>query len=168
MRPQVSRELAARRRLAAGLTLLEVVLALAVLAILGAAFTTVFVNNMRHTSISGQRTQAAQVLNYFGRRVAGGDTPILPDLNDTTSWDYGELGIAFSDISSGEGFADPERYRVDINASRTVLLLGASVVQYDLSVCFQGANGESCVTGTTLGSPNTATPTGTPPLPGIN
>ncbi len=157
-----------RRRLAAGLTMLEVVLALAVLAILGAAFTTVFVNNMRHTTISGQRTQAAQVLNYFGRRVAGGDTAILPDLNDSMTWDYGTLGAAFADIASGEGFAEPERYRVEINASRNVTVLGAIVVQYDLDVCFQGANGESCVTGTTLGSPNTPTSTTTPPLPGIN
>ncbi|MBX3144853.1 MAG: type II secretion system protein [Trueperaceae bacterium] len=168
MRPQVSRELTARRRLAAGLTLLEVVLALAVLAILGAAFTTVFVNNMRHTSISGQRTQAAQVLNYFGRRVAGGDMVVLPDLNDTLEWGYGDLGTAFTDISSGDGFADPERYRVAISASRNVDLLGSRVVQYDLSVCFQGSNGESCVTGTTLGSSNIPATGLTPPLPGIN
>lgn len=155
-------------RAVAGLTLLEVILALAVLAILGATFTTAMLGNLRHTTVSGQRTQAAQVLNYFGRRVAGGDAAVLPTVGNSLNWSYGDLGTAFVDLQGGDGFAEPERYRVDIVASGTVTVVGASVVQYDIAVCFENQGGESCVRGTTLGAPALAGPGATPPLPGIN
>lgn len=156
------------KRAAAGLTLLEVILALAVLAILGATFTTAMLGNLRHTTVAGQRTQAAQVLNYLGRRVAGGDTVVLPLLGESLTWEYGELGTSFVDLEDGEGFAEPERYRVEIAASGTISVAGATVVQYDLDVCFQNQDGESCVNGTTLGAPALPGPGTTPPLPGIN
>lgn len=155
-------------RRAAGLTLVEVVLALAVLAILGATFTTAMVNNLKHTRVSGQRSQGAQVLNYLGRRVAGGDEALLPQTGVTLAWGYGELANAFPDLGGAEGFADPERYRAAITATGTVSAAGASVVQFDISVCFQHQDGESCVSGTTLGAPAQAGPEATPPLPGIN
>lgn len=151
-----------------GLTLLEVVLALAVLAIIGATITTAILNNLRHTTTAGQRTQGAQVLNYLGRRVAGGDALVLPNAGATLTWDYGDLGTTFTDLQGADGVAEPERYRVTITASGTVSVAGASVVQYDLNVCFQGQQGESCVAGTTLGAPALAPPEATPPLPGIN
>lgn len=163
-------ETARRRRLGQviGLTLLEVVLALAVLGVLGAVFTTAFVSNLRHTTTAGQRTQAAQVLNYVGRRVVGGDRSVVPALGSTLSWDYGELGAAFPDIAGGEGVAEPERYSVTVTGTQNVTLQEATVVQYDLSVCFNTSDGESCVRGTTLGSARDNPSGTTPPLPGIN
>lgn len=155
-------------RRSAGLTLVEVVLALAVLAILGATFTTAMVNNLKHTRVSGQRSQGAQVLNYLGRRVAGGDEALLPQTGETLAWDYGELANAFPDLGGAQGFADPERYRASVTAIGTVSAAGASVVQFDISVCFQHQDGEACVNGTTLGAPAQAGPAATPPLPGIN
>ncbi|HZJ10125.1 MAG TPA: hypothetical protein VFD39_10550 [Trueperaceae bacterium] len=152
----------------AGLTVLEVLLALAVLAILGATFTTAVVGNLRHTTVSGQRTQSAQVLNYLGRRVAGGDEAVLPAVGESLAWDYGELGTAFADLQGGDGFAEPGRYRAEIVASGTVTTVGATVVQYDLSVCFRNQEAESCTRGTTLGAPALAGSGTTPPLPGIN
>lgn len=159
---------ASREGRAAGLTLLEVILALAVLAILGATIVTSMLGNLRHTTVSGQRTQAAQVLNYLGRRVAGGDAAVLPAVGESLVWDYGTLGSAFTDIQGQVGFADPQRYRAEVTASGTVSVVGAQVVQYDIGVCFLAQEGESCVRGTTLGAPADAGPEETPPLPGIN
>lgn len=156
------------RRATSGLSLLEVVLALAVLAILGATFTTAMLGNLRHTTVAGQRTQAAQVLNYLGRRVAGGDAVVLPTVGNTLTWAYGDLATTFVDLQGGEGLAEPERYRASIEASGTVTVAGATVVQYDLEVCFQNQDGESCTRGTTLGAPALAGPGETPSLPGIN
>jgi hypothetical protein len=144
------------------------VLALAVLAVIGATISTAILNNLRHTTTAGQRTQGAQVLNYLGRRVAGGDAAVLPNLNDTLAWDYGELGDTFTDLQGADGVAEPDRYRVDITASGTITVAGASVVQYDITVCFQARDAESCVAGTTMGAPAIEPPGSTPPLPGIN
>lgn len=152
----------------AGLTLLEVVLALAVLAILGATFTTAMLGNLRHTTNAGQRTQAAQVLNYLGRRVAGGDTVVMPTVGDSLAWNYGELAAAFPDIDRTAGFSNPDLYRVEVSASTTVSVTGATLVQYDLAVCFERQDGETCVRGATLGAPTNAASGSAPPLPGIN
>lgn len=156
-----------------GITLLEVVLALAILAVLGAVFSTSILSNLRHTTVSGQRTQAAQALNYFGRRVAGGDPVVLPTaVGSAITWDYDELADAFDDLSGSDGFADADRYRVTVTAANEVSLFSgadlASVVQYDIQVCFQNQGAESCVSGTTLGAPASAPAGETPPLPGIN
>lgn len=153
---------------AAGLTLLEVVIALAILAILGATFSTAMLGNLNHSNTAGQRTQAAQVLNYLGRRVAGGDAELLPQLGESLTWEYGELGDTFQDLRSNQGLADPSRYRAEIAGSGTISVTGATLVQYDMSVCFQAQESESCVRGTTIGAPVNAPPDATPPLPGIN
>lgn len=151
-----------------GLTLIEVIIALAVLAILGATFTTAVLGNLRHTTVAGQRTQAAQVLNYLGRRVAGGDEAVVPVLGEALTWGYGELGAAFPDIDGKVGFAESGEYRAQITAPNTVSVVGATVVQFDLVVCYEHQDGETCVRGTTLGAPANAGPASTPPLPGIN
>lgn len=153
--------------LQAGLTILEVVLALGILGILGAVFTTSILSNLRHTTTAGQRTQAAQVLNYIGRRVAGGDSVVLPAAGETLTWEYGELSAAFADMS-GAGFGNPNQYRVEITAAGVVTVVAAEVMRYDIDVCFTRQDGETCVEGTTLGAPATATAEQTPPLPGIN
>jgi len=162
-----------RPRGESGLTLLEVVLALAVLGVLGAVFTTAILSNLRHTTVAGQRTQAAQALNYIGRRVAGGDSAVLPSaVAESLTWDFGDLGTAFPDLAGSDGFADPDRYRVVVTASSELTLFSgadaATLVQYDIDVCFQNQGTESCVRGTTLGAPATAAASETPPLPGIN
>jgi prepilin-type N-terminal cleavage/methylation domain-containing protein len=156
---------AARR--SQGLTLLEVILALAVLAIIGAVFTTAVLRNLRHTTTAGTRTQAAQVLNYFGRRIVGGDSALQPASGDTLSWGYEQLAAAFPDIGGATGMADVDRYRVDVSAVGTSTVAGATLQQYDVLVCFEAPDGESCVTGTTLSSSASSTGS-TPPLPGVN
>lgn len=151
----------------AGLTLLEVILALAVLAIVGSVFTTAVLRNLSHTTTSGTRTQAAQVLNYFGRRIVGGDAALQPLTGESLVWDYDQLSAAFPDIGGATGMADADRYRVQILAVGPSTVAEATLQQYDVTVCFQTSDAESCVTGTTLSSSVGATGS-TPPLPGIN
>lgn len=157
-----------RVRAVSGLTVLEVLIALSVIGVVAAAFTTSTVSTVRYTAVSGQRTQAVQLLNYFGRRVAGGDGTVLPAAGTPSSWDYGALPGAFPDLADQGGFTDPSSYRAQIDNAGEVAFAGASATRYDLSVCFHQGGGESCVDGTTFGpspSPSAATP---PLLPGIN
>jgi len=152
-----------------GLTLLEVIVALGIIAILGALFVTNVLSNLRHTTVAGERTQAAQVLNFLGRLAAGGDGDILPALGSSEEWGYGELGGAFPDIAGGEGFGDADRFRAGITAVSILEFAGAETVQYDISVCFLATEGESCVVGTTLGAQAPGNQGLAPlPLPGIN
>lgn len=151
-----------------GLTIIEVIIAVAIIAIVMGTLTTTVVSNLKRTSTTNGSTQAAQVLNYLGRRVAGAQAAVLPASGSTLSWNYGELETAFPDIASEKGVSDPKFYSAKITNSSTVSLAGATVVQYDLSVCHRLGGGEHCLSGITFGpSPANAT---NPEffLPGVN
>lgn len=156
-----------------GLTVVEVLIALVVIGIVMAAFTTAAVSTMHHTSITGARTEAVQILNYLGRRAAGGDETVLPVAGTPNVWDYGDLPTAFSDLHDHGGFSDPARYKATITNAGTMTFTGntttgASAVEYDLQVCYHAGGGdEYCVTAATLG-PEASGSTTAPPLPGIN
>ena len=156
-----------RARRQGGLTLLEVIIAIAVLGIVTAVLTTGVVGNLQKTRTFGGRTEASQILNYFGRRVAGGDNVVLP--SSTLDWDYGDLTTAFPELSREGGYAEPDRFRVSITNQGTVGVGSSSstATRYDVSVCFQAAGGESCLSGTTLGAAPSAAGSA-PPLPGMN
>ncbi len=151
-----------------GLTVIEVIVSLAILGVLTAVLTTSLVTSMRQNQVAGQRTQAAQVLNYLGRRVAGGDNAVLsPNVNNPLVWAYGELPAAFPDLSSEGSFVEPAAYRANVATIGNISLAGASAVQYQVQVCWQSSEGEQCVTADTIGPQ--PTPGGSPPpLPGIN
>ena len=80
---------------ALGLTLVEVLVAIAVLSLVLVAMNAVLLSSIRQTAISGSRTQAVQILNYLGRRVVGGETALLPPSGTAKVYDYGSLGAAF-------------------------------------------------------------------------
>lgn len=149
-----------------GLTVIEVLIALAVIAVVTAAFTTAAVASFHHTSVTGARTEAVQVLNYLGRRAAGGDTAVLPAAGTPNTWGYGSLAASFPDLTNQGGLSDPARYRATITNAGAVTLAGASSVEYDVGVCYQAGGAEHCVQATTLG-PSPTSGSGTPPLPGI-
>lgn len=151
-----------------GVTIVEVLIALAVVGVITALLSTAVVGNLQKTRTFGGRTQAAQILNYFGRRVAGGDSAVLPGAGAPLNYGYGQLTSAFSELTSEGGFAEPDRYRVEIVNQGAVTLAGASAVRYDVTVCFEAQGGESCVGGTTLGGAPSSGTGGVPPLPGIN
>jgi prepilin-type N-terminal cleavage/methylation domain-containing protein len=156
------------RRTAAtrGLTVIEVLIALAVIGVITATFTTTVVSTLHHSSVTGARTEAVQVLNYLGRRAAGGDTVVLPAAGTPNTWAYGSLGSSFPDLTNQGGLTDPARYRAAITNAGTVTLAGASSVEYDVNVCYQAGGGEHCVQATTLG-PAPSSGGSTPTLPGI-
>lgn len=157
-----------RNRATQGLTVVEILIALAIIGVVTAAFTTGVVSTMRHTSVAGAQTQAVQVLNYLGRRVAGGDNTLLPQSGTPLTWAYGGLSKAFPDMTDQGGFADPASYRASISNAGSVSFGGASAVEYDVRVCFKGTDNEHCVSAATLGPEPSASAASAPLLPGIN
>lgn len=134
-----------------GLTLVEVTLALAVIGILVAAFTTSIATNFRVTSTSGQDTQAVQVLNFIGRQVVGANPSTLPPQDEPIIWGYGDLTTTFTDLQDEGGFSDPDNYKVTVTDNGSVGFSGAgfTITRYDIEVCYQRSE-EHCMTGTTL------------------
>lgn len=151
-----------------GLTLVEVIVALAVVMIALGILATAIVGNLRVTSTSGARTQTTQYLNYLGRQVAGGTPTVLAVPGTPLAWDYGELAATFPDLpTGGGGLEEIDRYRAQVDHLGDVGFLGASAVQYRVTVCSTTATGESCTVGVTLG-PAPSVGNVAPPLPGIN
>ncbi len=150
-----------------GLTMIEVLIALAIFGTVLTVLSAALVKNVQQTTVSGQRTQAAQVLNYLGRRVVGGDNAVLPNANAELRWEYGELAQAFPDLRDEGGFSNPASYRVVIRNLGTITLATSSATQYRLDVCFVQGEGEQCIPATTVG-PAPAAPGNNPLLPGIN
>lgn len=151
-----------------GLSLVEVIVALAVVMIAIGILTTAVVSNIRLTSTSGARTQTTQYLNYLGRLVSGGAPVVLAESGSPIEWAYGELGVTFSDLpTGGGGLEEAARYRAEIENLGAVTFLGANAVQYRVRICSQTATGESCAVGLTLG-PAPSVGIAAPPLPGIN
>jgi prepilin-type N-terminal cleavage/methylation domain-containing protein len=152
-----------RRR---GLTIIEVLVALAIIAVAFTLLSTALVGSLQQTSRAGTRTQTTQYLEFLGRQVAGGSGAVLAAAGTPIAWAYGALDDAFPELP-GAGGADAAAYRAEVAQVATVAFAGASAVQYRITVCTQDATGETCVAGTTLGPPPSAG--GTPPLlPGIN
>lgn len=151
-----------------GLSLVEVIIALAVVAIAFAILSTALVGQLRFSGNANARTQTAQYLNYFGRLVAGGDAAVLPALGASEVWDYGALGTDFPDLPAGSGLEATDRYRVQIDSVAVVTYVGATGVQYRVTVCSVTPTGESCAVGATIGPAPLAGGGSAPPLPGIN
>jgi len=150
------------RRLRDGFTLVEVILAIAVLAIVLVAVSTTIVSSIQHNVTSGSRSQASQVLNYFGRRIAGGEIDSLGG----TEWDYGELPGAFQDLTRESNLADSALYSAEVEQLPNIGLGDTAIPHYRITVCWDGANGESCVSGDTAGAGPGSTSGEL--LPGIN
>lgn len=156
-----------------GLTIVEVLVALAVLAIVIAVLTTAMVTSMQQNVVAGGRTQAVQILNYLGRLASGGDARVITErlVGSYVRWDYGELPTVFTELAAGDGFMSPERYRAEV-INRDELVIGAApmihLIHYWVQVCWQAPNGEQCVSGDTAG-PALDPPAGSPPpLPFVN
>lgn len=157
-----------RRRLA-GLTVVEVLVALAVLGIVTAAITTTYISSIRHNSDAGMRTQSAQLLNAIGRRVAGSDPALLPTASTPLSWDYGQLAAAFPDLD-GVGYAEINRHRLTVTNLGVVRLGTAETIHYRIETCTQaqGGGAERCLVGNTAGYPPGPPDPDAGQLPGIN
>lgn len=136
-----------------GLTIIEVLIAMAIVGVVVAILSTITVSSLRHDAISGSRTQAVQILSYLGRLASGSDATLLA--SDGT-WDYGELQGTFTELRTEARHANPALYRAEVEQLGTTGL-GASVVElYRVTVCWQQAGEEHCVSGNTAGPPPTA------------
>lgn len=145
-----------------GLTMIEVLLAIAVLAIALAAIAMTTTSGLRQNAIAGGRTQAAQVLNYLGRRVAGGEAAQLQPLQ----WNYGELAGTFEEMSNDGNLSNPELYKAEIRMLETLGIGASTMVHYQIEVCWEQGDSENCLVGDTAGPALTGS-TGDS-LPGIN
>lgn len=153
-----------------GLTLVEVVVALAILAIALGTLTGLLIGGMRQNLSSGKRTQASQVLNHLGRLLVGGDPRLLAPAGEPLTWDYGELAATFPELAGAGNLSQPELYRVRVENLGTpteVADLGVRLDAYRLEVCWKDGAHEACVAGEAIAAP----PGGgghPPPIPLIN
>ncbi|MBX3139915.1 MAG: type II secretion system protein [Trueperaceae bacterium] len=150
------------QRRTGGFTLIEVMMAITVLGIVLAAVSFTMMSSMRQNHAAGNRSQAAQVMNYLGRRIAGGDISKLGG----TSWDYGTLATSFTDLSRESNLADTDLYRAEVAEFPRIGLGGTTIPHYRVTVCWNNGGDESCVSGDTAG-PGPGAASGES-LPGIN
>lgn len=149
----------------AGMSLVEVLIAVAILGVVVAVLSTTTMTTVRTNSNSGGRTQATQVLNYLGRLVAGADEVLFA--NEELTWDYGTLPDHFVELQQEVGRADPRLYRAEV-ADIGETGLGTAVLQeYEVTVCWLTGGAESCVTGRTAGPAPVEDDEVMAPLPGI-
>lgn len=151
-----------------GLSLVEVLIALAVVAVAFAILSTALVSQLRVSGNANARTQTTQYLNYLGRLVVGGTAAALPAVGESLAWDYGELGTAFPDLPVAGGLEGADRYRARIDSVAAITYVGATGVQYRVTVCSMTPTGESCSVAATIGPAPLASGGTPPPLPGIN
>ena len=143
------------------MTLLEVLFALGILGIVLAMFMTSFVSTLRQDASSGQRTQAVRVLDYLGRLVVNNDSRLVPDDAGGgggipfPAWNYGDLGTNFQELSDN-GFGDPANYRATVLPLEVVTFESVSMVHYQVEVCWQTSQDESCVIADTIAPPLTS------------
>ena len=127
-------------------------MALAVFGIIAAALSFSITSNLNHTSKTGQKSQAAQLLNYLGRRVADSDVAVLPESEaNPLLWDYDQLGSAFTELIDDDELVDLSRYKAKITEVGTVSIDAITMTQYNVEVCYKSnGDNESCVQGITL------------------
>lgn len=134
-------------RSAAGLSLLETVVAIAICGIVLAALSTVTVSSLQESNQGNYRTQATQILDTVGRRIAGG-------IGQSTQLKVGESmtleGAAVDQLMNVSAFRE-EAFEVTIENAAVFAVGTTRLSEYQVTVCFQGGPSESCVSGVTLG-----------------
>ncbi len=150
-----------------GLSVVEVIMAVSIIAIMFAVLTPALINSSQRTAITGQTVQASLVLNYLVRQIVGGNNDVLASADNALSWDYGNLGSSDLGFANEKDLANPNLYKVVISQEAVVKLLSAVSVQYKVQVCFVQGQGDICVDAVTLGPSPTKTGLGRI-LPGVN
>jgi prepilin-type N-terminal cleavage/methylation domain-containing protein len=159
-------------KLERGMTIVEVLVAVVILSIVLVAFAGVIVGNIRQNATSGNRTAAAQVLNYLGRRAAEGQAAVLPAVGGSSRiWNYGTLNREFPELKQERNAANSDLYRAEIidqGSPAWSTAKVASLVSYQINVCWKDAGKESCVSAQTI-APELVKPVDFEPIiPGMN
>lgn len=129
-----------------GLTLLETVVAIAICGIVLGALATVSTSALRESRQGNHKTQATQVLDTLGRRIAGGLDPslLLPQGESLTL-----TGAQVDALMSLRGFREGAFEATIVNQGD--FALGTTRLhRYVVEVCYDGPDGR-CVRGVTLG-----------------
>ncbi len=150
-----------------GLSIIEVIMAVAVIAVMFAVLTPALIDNSKRTAVTGQSAQASLLLNFFVRQVVGGNSAVLAYEATPLSWTYGELTNASFGLATENDIANPDLYQLTVINEGVVNYLGAEAVQYKTEVCFMQQGQENCIHATTLGPGPISTGIGSY-LPGIN
>lgn len=155
-----------------GLTLVEVLVSIVILSIVLVAFAGVIVSNIRQNAMSGNRTAAAQLMNYLGRRAVEGQSAVLPtDPETEVAWNYNTLRSSFPDLTQEKQAANPDVYRAEvINTGQPAWAAGTNLTGYTVRVCWKAndaPNGEACVESQTFAPISTGAIV-LPPISGIN
>lgn len=142
---------------ARGLTIVEVLVALAIIGTLLAVFSTSVTSNFSHTRQTGQTTQATQILNYISKEVTTGSNTFLPTAAaPLTSWDYGQLSSQFPNLNLTSGLSNSALYKATVTHAGQITVGSNTVTQYNMSVCFKQASTEKCLSGVTFGGSDAA------------
>jgi Tfp pilus assembly protein PilV len=154
-----------------GLTLIEAIIAVTILAVIITAFAGVVVTSIRQNALSGGRAAAVQLSNFLGGRALEGDTAVLPSSGTTTrTWAYKSLATSFSELTEKRQFANSDLYRAEVSSQGTpawASAKGLALRSYRINVCWESPEGESCVQVETVG-PEPSAGGSTPPLAGLN
>lgn len=150
-----------------GISIVEVVMAVSIIAIMFAVLTPALIDNSKRTAITGQTAQASLFLNFFVRQIVGGNSQVLASAATPLQWNYGQLSSSSLGLTNEKDLAKPDLYKVTISNQAIVSLLGSSATQYEVKLCFKQGNDEICIQAHTLGPAPTASGSGTI-LPGIN
>jgi type II secretory pathway pseudopilin PulG len=150
-----------------GISIIEVIMAVSVIAIMFAVLTPALIDNSKRTAQTGELIQASLMLNYFVRQVVGGNSLVLAKDTTPVSWNYGALSSSALGLSTEKDLGNPNLYKVTISNQGEITVLTASATQYQIDICFKRASDETCINAKTLGPASTATGAGRV-LPGIN
>ncbi len=130
-----------------GLTLLETIVALAVVSIVLGSLATVSTSSLRESRAGNNKTQATQILDTVGRRIAGGEEAgLLPAEGKEL-----ELSSTALESLTNMDLADAAEYEVTIENVGDLTVSMSQLAQYRVTVCYAGSEGERCVVGATLG-----------------
>ncbi len=141
-----------------GLTLVEVLIALAVIGMLIGVFSLSLTSSLSVTETTGQEGQINQLLNQLVRRVVDGETALLSASGQSKTYDYGQL----SGIISQGTISDLSSYKASIVATGSVSLSNTSITQYTITICSKNET-EKCLSAVTFGPSPDDTLDGNPP-----
>lgn len=137
-----------------GLTLIEVLVALAILGIIIAVYSASFTSSLQTTRTMGNITDANTVLSFFGRMATGGASRTIsfPTGSTILNYNYGSLEASFPELASADtNVKDANEYRVQITTPGLLAVGDIDLVQYAISVCWRERGNERCVAGQTAG-----------------
>lgn len=151
-----------------GLTLVEVLVAVAALSVVLGVIGTLMAGSLRENRNLGSKGQANQLTVFLGRQLMD-DSNVAPALNASSTWDYGQLTTRFPGLTQESKFGDVNLYKATV-VNRGVPSWGAnmSIWQYRITVCWKVSKessqdtGERCAQSDTIGP--IPTPTNNPDL----